>query len=78
MERQYDYSSLRNFVEGAKQWYIDKYGDLDWRWFDEGLIYTIGNYDSSVPISEWTDDDFEYLKKWELTKEDIKSILLED
>lgn len=78
MERQYDYSSLRNYVEGAKQWHIDKYDELNWQWYDEGLIYSICDYASSVPIEDWTDDDFGYLKEWDLTKEDIKNILLED
>ena len=78
MERQYDYSSLHNYVEGDKQWYLNKYGKLGWEWYDEGLIYTICEYASSVPMEDWTEDDFEYRKEWELTKEDIESILLED
>lgn len=75
MERQYDYSSLRNYVECAKQWYLDKYGTLDWQWYDEGLIYSICDYASSVSISDWTEDDFEYLKEWELTKEKVEYFL---
>lgn len=75
MERQYGYSSLRNYVEDAKQWYLDKYGTVDWQWYDEGLIWSIMDYASSVPISTWTDDDFEYLKEWELTKEEVEYFL---
>lgn len=78
MERQYDYSSLRNYVEDAKQWHINKYDELNWQWYDEGLIYSICDYESSVPIEDWTNDDFEYLKEWKLTREDIESILLRD
>lgn len=78
MERQYDYSSLCNYVEGDKQWYLSKYGTLDWKWFDEGLIWSIMDYASSVPISTWTDDDLEYLKEWDLTKEEIEYFLEEE
>ena len=44
MERRYDYSSLRNYVEGSKQWYLDEYGKLDWQWYDEGVVWAIQDY----------------------------------
>ena len=71
-------TNLKNYVEDAKQWHLDRYGTLDWQWYDEGLIYTIMDYSSMRPVDDWTEEDFEYLKEWELTREDIESILLED
>ena len=37
-------SILEAYVKSQKQWYIDKYGKLDWHWYDEGLYYAIDDY----------------------------------
>lgn len=68
MERKYDYSSLRNYVEGSRQWYLDKYGKLDWQWYDEGLIWAIQEYHSSC---DFTEEDVVYLRELDFVPEDF-------
>ena len=37
-------TNLRNYVADMQQWHLNKYGKLDWLWYDEGLIYAIQDY----------------------------------
>ena len=64
-----DYSSLRNYVALESQWYLNKYGKLDWRWFDEGLVYAVQDYYSCK--GEFTEDDVEFLKENGFIPEDF-------
>lgn len=44
-------TNLKNYVEERKQLYLEKYGKLDWHWFDEGLAWAIGDYLSSCELT---------------------------
>lgn len=50
---------LRNVIEEHKAWYLKKYKQLDWRWFDEGLIWAVQDYHSCMgSILDFTEDDW--------------------
>lgn len=61
--------SLESYVNEKKQWYLDKYGKLDWQWYDEGLIWAIQDYVSMT--GEFTDKDVEFLHRTEFEPEDF-------
>lgn len=61
--------SLESYVNEKKQWYLDKYGKLDWQWYDEGLIWVIQDYVSMT--GEFTDKDVEFLHRTEFEPEDF-------
>ena len=70
------YNSVKDYVEHNKKYYIEKYKTLNWQWYDEGLIYSIIDYASSVPIEDWTEADFDYLKtEWNFSKNEIYKLL---
>jgi len=50
--------TLRNKIKESKAWYMKKYGTLYWRWYDEGLPWAIQDYESSVGLEDFTDDDW--------------------
>lgn len=44
--------------------YQENYGDLDWRWTDEGLPYTIQDYHGSKgSVMDFTEDDWRVCKE---------------
>ena len=61
--------SLESYVNEKKQWYLDKYGKLDWQWYDEGLVWTIQDYVSMK--GEFTEEDVEFLHRTEFEPEDF-------
>lgn len=62
-------TSLRDYVESKKQWYLDEYGKLDWKWYDEGLVWAIQDYQSMVV--DFTEDDVKFLHENEFVVEDF-------
>lgn len=62
-------TNLKNYVEQKKQWYLDKYGKLDWQWYDEGLVWAIEDY-LSMKV-EFTEEDVTYLKTLGFVPEDF-------
>ena len=50
--------TLRNKIEESKAYYLEHYGTLNWQWYDEGLPYAIMDYESSVGLEDFTDDDW--------------------
>lgn len=62
-------TNLKNYVEQKKQWYLDKYGKLDWQWYDEGLVWAIEDY-LSMKV-EFTGEDVTYLKTLGFVPEDF-------
>ena len=60
-------TTLEAYVQEHKQWYITKYGCIDWHWWDEGLYYAIGDYVSMK--GEFSVEDIEFLHRTELEPE---------
>lgn len=50
--------TLRNQIEESKATYTEEHGKLDWQWYDEELPWTIQDYESSVGLEDFTDDDW--------------------
>ena len=52
-------SSLRELIEDTKRWYTNKYGKLDWQYYDEGLPWTIQEYHSHMgSLEDFTTEDW--------------------
>lgn len=64
-----DYSSLRKNAALESQWYLNKYGKLDWRWYDEGIVYAVQDYYGCT--GGFTEDDVEFLKENGFISEDF-------
>ncbi len=62
-------TNLKNYVEKQKQWYLEKYGKLDWQWHDEGIVWAIEDYLSMK--GGFTKDDIEFLKENDFVPEDF-------
>lgn len=51
--------TLRNKIDEAREEYLARYGELDWKWADEGFPYTITRYHGSVgSVMDFTADDW--------------------
>lgn len=61
-------TNLKNYVEEEKQWYLEKYGKLDWAW-DEGIVWAIQDYLSMK--GEFGEEDLVYLKELGFVPEDF-------
>ena len=51
-------TTLEAYVQEKKQWYLDEYGELDWQWYDEGLVWAIQDYISMR--GEFSEEDVEF------------------
>ena len=69
-------TTLEACVNEHKQFYLDLYGKLDWRWYDEGLVYAIQSYVSMM--GEFTEADVEFLHRTEFEPEDFLKDIEED
>lgn len=50
---------LRNVIEEHKAWYLKRYKQLDWHWYDEGLIWAVQDYHSCKgSVLDFTEDDW--------------------
>ena len=64
---------LRNQIDKSKALYLQKYGKLDWQWYDEGLIYSIMDYHSCKGSTlDFTEDDWLAAEENGLTKEEVE------
>lgn len=61
-------TNLKDYVEKEKQWYIDKYGKLDWHWH-EGIVWLIQDYLSMM--GEFSEEDLICLKELDFVPEDF-------
>lgn len=51
--------TLRKKIEEAKAEYMERYGELNWQYTDEGLPYAIQDYHGSVgSVMDFTADDW--------------------
>jgi hypothetical protein len=64
--------TLEGYVEEHKQWFIEEFGKLDYRWYNEGLYYTIASYVGMR--GEFSDADIEFLHRTEFEPEDFIDI----
>ena len=69
-------TTLEAYVNEHKQFYLDTYGKLDWRWYDEGLVYAIQDYVSTR--GEFSNADVEFLHRTEFEPEDFIDIEEDD
>lgn len=65
-------TTLEAYVQEHKQFYLDTYGKLDWRWYDEGLYYAIANYAGMK--GEFSEADVEFLHRTEFEPEDFLDV----
>ena len=71
--------TLRNKIADAKEFYIKKYGCLsNWYWEDEGLPYAIMDYESSVPVSDFTEDDWKVCEENGWNRAEVEDLCKED
>jgi hypothetical protein len=68
--------NLEMHVNEQKKWYLEKYGELNWKWYDEGLYYAIADYVSMR--GEFTEADVEFLHRTEFEPEDFLEDIEED
>lgn len=68
--------NLEMYVNEQKKWYLEKYGELNWKWYDEGLYYAIADYVSMR--GEFTQEDVEFLRRTEFEPEDFLEDIEED
>ena len=61
--------TLEAYVNEKKEWYIAKYGCIDWHWYDEGLYCSIADYISMR--GEFTEVDVDFLHRTEFEPEDF-------
>ena len=69
-------TTLEAYVNEHKQFYLDLYGKLDWRWYDDGLVYAIQDYVGMM--GEFTTADVEFLHCTEFEPEDFLKDIEED
>ena len=69
-------TTLEAYVNEHKQFYLDLYGKLDWRWYDEGLVYAIQSYVGMM--GEFTEVDVEFLHRTEFEPEYFLKDIEED
>lgn len=71
--------TLRNKIADAKRYYLERYLRLEhWQWIDEGLPHAIMDYASSVPISDFTEDDWKVVEENGWTRADAEELCKED
>ena len=71
--------TLRNKIADAKAFYLNHYGRLEhWQWMDEGLPNAILDYASSVPVSDFTEDDWKVCEENNLNRADVENLCKED
>ena len=70
--------TLRNKIADAKESYLSKYTVLGWKWTDEGLPYAIMDYESSVPLSDFTEDDWKVCDENGWNRAEVEELCKED
>ena len=62
-------TNLQDYVEDARIDHLAHYGYLDWKWYDEGLVWAIQDYLSMK--GDFTEKDVAYLKELGFVPEDF-------
>ena len=62
-------TNLKDYIKQKSDWYLNKYGKLDWHWFDEGVIWAIQDYLSMK--GEFSQEDIEVIKARGFSSEDF-------
>ena len=70
--------TLRNKIAYAKEFYIKKYGKLGGNWAGEGCLNTIMDYASSVPVEDFTADDWQICEENDWSRAVIEDLCKED
>lgn len=70
--------TLRNKIADAKEFYLSKYAVLGWQWTDEGLPNAIMDYESSVPLSDFTEDDWKVCDENGWKRAEVEELCRED
>ena len=70
---------LRNKIEESKVWYLKRYGKLDWRWYDEGLVWVVQDYHSCKgSILDFTEDDWLTARENGLSRSEVEYLCEEE
>jgi hypothetical protein len=70
--------TLRNRIAQAKENYFNAYGELNWKWRDEGLPYAIMDYESSIGLSDFTEDDWQVCDENGWKRAEVEELCRED
>lgn len=71
--------TLRNQITNAKNDFLRRYGVLDWRWEDEGIVWTIQDYHSCMGSTlDFTDDDWAVCLENGITVDEVKAFCEDD
>ena len=64
---------LRNKIEEEKALFLQKYGELNWHWYDECLIWAVQEYHSCVgSLLDFTEDDWLVAEENGLNKSEVE------
>jgi hypothetical protein len=71
--------TLRAKVEENKAQYLERYGELNWQWVDEGLPNTIMDYHGSIgSVLDFTEDDWRACKENGWTLDEVLTLCDEE
>ena len=70
--------TLRNKIADAKEEYEKHSDSPGWYWKDEGLPYAIMDYESSVPVSDFTEDDWKVCEENGWNRAEVEDLCKED
>ena len=71
-------NGLRKQIEKEKDWYLQKYGVLDWHWYDEGLLWTIQDYEGCIGLADFTEDDWAVCDENGMNREMVEDLCMEE
>lgn len=64
--------SLRKKIEDEKVDYLSRYGELNWKFTDEGLPWAIQDYHSCIgSVMDFTEDDWQVCKEYGFTLDEV-------
>ena len=69
---------LRKQIEKEKDWDLQKYGVLDWHWYDEGLMWAIQDYESCIGFADFTEDDWAVCEENGMNREMVEDLCMEE
>ncbi len=64
--------TLEAYANERNQWYIKKYGCLDYHYYTDGLYYIIANY--ARMNGKFSDADVEFINRTEFQPEDFITV----
>ena len=70
---------LRNVIETDKAWYKQKYGELNWHWYDEGLVWAVQDYHSCKgSVLDFMEDDWLAAEENGLSRPEVEDLCEEE